>query len=263
MGYFWTCSAHAVLSILCPPHLSCQGTIRKRGKLTVPGEIILDSLHLPYRVLQDSALHITTNLEDAGCTTQQNSTFRSTEPHLLPRASAGNECSFWDSHRQHFASPSPLQKAREKLLHCKARWKAIPHGSAKLTPHSYLWPGFAIIQLEHWTKGPVCPSFLWRSAQWLTSLTVCPTDLDGSQIVEKLLKVERRQSRPPRVISGLMEPREKNCVSFAKLSDANSCALLKHHFQQWYVIATYFAYAYATLMNSELQINLIRLLLRA
>lgn len=39
-----------------------------------------------------------------------------------------------------------------------------------------------------------------------TSLTVCPTDLDSGQIIKELLKFERGQSRPPRVICCFMEP---------------------------------------------------------
>lgn len=101
------------------------------------------------------------------------------------------------------------------------------------------------------------------SAQRLTSLAVRPADLDGSQVVEKLLEVKCHKSRPPWVICSLVKPREKSHALSAKLSDANSCAVLMHPFQQRYAIATYFAYTYATLLDSELQINLIRLFFRA
>lgn len=60
-----------------------------------------------------------------------------------------------------------------------------------------------------------------------------------------------------------MKPMEKSHASSAKLSDANSCALLQHPFQQQYAIATYSAYTYAMLLDSELQINLIRPLFQA
>lgn len=71
------------------------------------------------------------------------------------------------------------------------------------------------------------PSLLRHSAQRLTSLTVCPTDLDGSQVVEKLLEFKCRKSRPPRVICSLMESGEKSQASSAQLSAANSCTLSK------------------------------------
>lgn len=76
--------------------------------------------------------------------------------------------------------------------------------------------------------------------------------------MEKLLEVKCRKSRPPWVICGLVKPTEKSHTPSEKLSDANSCALSAHPFQQWYAIATYFTYTYAMLLDSELQINLIR-----
>lgn len=63
------------------------------------------------------------------------------------------------------------------------------------------WPYNKTTQTLHeW----VCPSLLWHPAQWLTSLAIRPTDLNGSQVVEKLLEVKCRKSRPPRVVCSLV-----------------------------------------------------------